>query len=90
MCFAIAQCFGAIVRVRYGHLLGDGTDRSRLFVGNLIGAAVMVIGSIVELVPGVRAERKPLEAMARPAGVPSTAVPQVSSASTTFSPGPAG
>jgi hypothetical protein len=58
VCFAIAQCFGAIVRVRYGHLLGDGTDRSRLFVGNLIGAAVMVIGDIVELVPGVRAERK--------------------------------
>jgi MFS family permease len=85
--FAIAQCFGAIGPVLYGHLIGDGTDPSRLFVGYLIGGAVMVIGGIVELVLGVPAERKPLEAVARPLSVvPGTAVPRAVGA-TAFSPG---
>jgi MFS family permease len=42
--FALAQCFGAFGPVFYGWLIGDGSDPSRLFVGYLIGAAVMVIG----------------------------------------------
>ncbi|TDB79036.1 MFS transporter [Micromonospora sp. KC721] len=64
--FAIAQCFGAIGPVLYGHLIGAGTNPSRLFVGYLIGGAVMVAGGIVEIVFGVRAERRPLESVALP------------------------
>ncbi|BFU45253.1 MFS transporter [Krasilnikovia sp. MM14-A1004] len=63
--FAIAQCFGAIGPVFYGHLIGAG-DPARLFVGYLIGAAVMVVGGIVEVVLGVDAEGKSLEDVAAP------------------------
>ncbi|TDB76194.1 MFS transporter [Micromonospora sp. KC723] len=64
--FAIAQCFGAIGPVLYGHLIGAGTNPSRLFAGYLIGGAVMVVGGIVEIIFGVRAERRPLESVALP------------------------
>jgi hypothetical protein len=64
--FAVAQCFGAVGPVLYGHLIGAGTDPSRLFLGNLLGGAVMVFGGVVEILLGVRAERRPLEDIARP------------------------
>jgi MFS family permease len=64
--FAIAQCFGALGPVFYGWLIGDGSDPSRLFVGYLIGAAVMVAGGIVAMVFGVAAERRSLEDIATP------------------------
>jgi hypothetical protein len=58
-----------------------------LFVGYLVGAGVMILGGVVELVLGVRAERKPLEAVARPLSlVPGTAVPRAAGATTAFSP----
>jgi MFS family permease len=85
--FAIAQCFGAVGPVLYGHLIGTGTDPSRLFVGYLIGGAIMVAGGLVEIALGVSAERKPLEAVALPlSAVPSTAVPRATGATTVFSP----
>ena len=84
--FAIAQCFGAIGPIFYGHLIGDGADPSKLFVGYLIGAGVMILGGVVELLLGVPAERMPLEAVARPLSlVPVTAVPRAPGA-TAFSP----
>jgi MFS family permease len=64
--FAVAQCFGAVGPVLYGHLIGAGTDPSRLFIGYLLGGAVMVFGGVVEILLGVRAERRPLEDIARP------------------------
>jgi len=64
--FAIAQCFGAIGPIFYGHLIGNGADASKLFAGYLVGAGVMILGGVVELLLGVPAERKPLEAVARP------------------------
>jgi MFS family permease len=64
--FAIAQCFGALGPVFYGWLIGDGSDPSRLFVGYLIGAAVMVVGGVVAIVFGVSAEQKSLEDIAIP------------------------
>jgi MFS family permease len=74
--FAIAQCFGAIGPVFYAHLIGNGADTSKLFVGYLIGAGVMVLGGVVEIVLGIPAERRPLESLARPLSlVPGTAVP---------------
>jgi MFS family permease len=66
--FAIAQCFGALGPVIYGALIGDGSDPDRLFYGYLLGAAVMIIGGIVEAVIGVNAERRPLEDIAAPLG----------------------
>jgi MFS family permease len=64
--FAIAQCFGAIGPVFYGHLIGEGDDPSRLFIGYLIGAGVMMIGGIVEIFLGVDAENQSLERVATP------------------------
>jgi MFS family permease len=64
--FAIAQCFGAIGPVFYGHLIGDGHDRSTLFIGYLIGAVVMIVGGLVEVFLGVDAEGKSLEHIAPP------------------------
>jgi MFS family permease len=84
--FAIAQCFGAIGPIFYGHLIGDGSDPRRLFVGYLIGAGVMVIGGLVEIVLGVRAERKPLESLAQPLSAISPTVPRAGGATVTFSP----
>jgi hypothetical protein len=47
----------------------------------------MFPGGVVELVLGVRAERRPLEAVARPLSVvPDTAVSRAAGATTAFSP----
>ena len=87
--FAIAQCFGAVGPIFYGHLIGNGADASKLFVGYLLGAGVMILGGIVELILGIPAERKSLEAVARPLSlVPGTAVPRAAGAATAFSPDP--
>ena len=64
--FAIAQTFGALGPWLYGLLIGTGQDHTRLFVGYLIGAAVMMIGGAVEVVLGVAAEGKSLEDVADP------------------------
>jgi hypothetical protein len=74
--FAIAQCFGAIGPIFYAHLIGTGDDTSKLFVGYLIGAGVMILGGVAEIALGIPAERKPLESLAQPLSlVPGTAVP---------------
>jgi MFS family permease len=64
--FAIAQIFGALGPVFYGALIGDGEDRTGLFIGYLVGAAIMVTGGIVELILGVKAEGKSLEEITKP------------------------
>jgi hypothetical protein len=64
--FAIAQCFGAIGPVFYGWLIGEGEDPGKLFIGFLIGAAVMAVGGIVEWIIGIDAEGKSLEDVATP------------------------
>jgi MFS family permease len=74
--FAIAQCFGAIGPVFYGHLIGEGDDPGKLFIGYLIGAAVMVAGGIVEVVLGVDAEGKSLEHVAPPLSAVSATRPR--------------
>lgn len=53
----------------YGHLIGNGSDPFKLFIGYLIGAGAMVVGGVVEIVLGVAAERKALEDVARPLSV---------------------
>jgi MFS family permease len=64
--FAIAQCFGALGPLIYGALIGDGAHPVRLFIGYLLGAAVMVVGGLTALAFGVDAERRSLEDIATP------------------------
>jgi MFS family permease len=64
--FAIAQVFGAVGPILYGYLIGTGSDPFRLFVGYLIGAGVMVLGGLVEIVLGIAAEGRSLEDIASP------------------------
>ncbi|GAB2509696.1 MFS transporter [Nocardia heshunensis] len=64
--FAIAQCFGALGPVVYGALIGDGEHPVRLFLGYLLGAAVMVGGGLVAHYLAVDAEGRALEDIALP------------------------
>jgi MFS family permease len=64
--FAIAQCFGALGPVIYGALIGTGDNPTRLFIGYLLGAGVMVFGGAVAAVYGISAEGKSLEDIATP------------------------
>ena len=64
--FAIAQVFGAFGPVFYGWLIGDGSDRTGLFIGYVIGGAIMVLGGIVEFAIGIKAEGKSLEDITKP------------------------
>ena len=42
------------------------TIPARLYVGYVIGGAIMVLGGIVELLIGIKAEGKSLEAVTKP------------------------
>jgi len=64
--FAIAQCFGALGPVIYGALIGDGSNPFMLFLGYLLGAAVMIAGGLVAWFLAVDAEGKSLEDIATP------------------------
>jgi MFS family permease len=64
--FAIAQIFGALGPPFYGWLIGDGTSRTGLFIGYLVGAGIMMLGGVVEIVFGINAEGKSLEAITKP------------------------
>jgi MFS family permease len=64
--FAIGTIAGAIGPAFYGWLIGDGADRTGLFVGYLIGAGIMVFGGVVEIICGINAEGKSLEEVTKP------------------------
>jgi MFS family permease len=64
--FAIAQSFGSFGPWFYGHLIGNGQNHNKLFLGYLVGAAVMAIGGVVAAVIGVDAEGRSLEDIATP------------------------
>ena len=64
--FAIAQIFGAFGPLFYGWLIGDGSDRTGLYIGYLVGAGIMIFGGIVEIVLGINAEGKSLEDITKP------------------------
>ncbi len=64
--FAIAQCFGSLGPHIYGHLIGDGHDHGKLFLGYMLAAVIMVIGGVVEIFLGVAAEGQSLEDVATP------------------------
>jgi MFS family permease len=64
--FAIAQIFGAFGPAFYGALIGTGTDPTGLYIGYVVGGAIMVLGGIVELLIGIKAEGKSLEDITKP------------------------
>jgi MFS family permease len=64
--FAIAQSFGALGPWIYGLLIGNGQDHFKLFIDYMLGAAIMVIGGVVEIFLGVNAEGQSLEDIASP------------------------
>ncbi|WP_328360218.1 MFS transporter [Mycobacterium sp. NBC_00419] len=64
--FAIAQCFGALGPVIYGALIGDGSQPFKLFLGYLLGAAIMIGGGLVAWFLAVDAEGRSLEDIATP------------------------
>jgi MFS family permease len=67
--FAVAQSFGALGPWLYGKLIGNGTDHTALFLGYLLGAAVMIVGAVVEVAVGIDAEGRSLEDVALPLGL---------------------
>ena len=64
--FAIAQIVGAVGPAFYGVLIGNGTSRTGLTIGYVVGGGIMIIGGLVEIVFGIDAEGKPLEQIAAP------------------------
>jgi MFS family permease len=64
--FAIAQVFGAFGPAFYGALIGNGTDRTGLYIGYLVGGGIMIVGGLVELAIGINAEGKSLEDITTP------------------------
>jgi hypothetical protein len=60
------QYGGALGPAFYGALIGNGSSRTGLFWGYLIGAGIMVIGGLVEIFLGVNAAGKSLEQVTKP------------------------
>ena len=56
---------GAVAPWLFGALIGSG-DRGAVFNGYLLGAGLMVAAALTELAIGIKAERQPLESVARP------------------------
>jgi MFS family permease len=84
--FAIAQSFGAFGPWFYGHLIGNGQDHTKLFLGYLVGAGVMAIGGVVAAFIGVDAERQSLEDIAMPLSVQRSGSASLKSSGTMVTP----
>jgi MFS family permease len=56
---------GAVAPWLFGMLIGSG-ERGAVFNGYLFGAALMIAAALTELLIGIKAERQPLERVARP------------------------
>jgi MFS family permease len=64
--YAAGTAVGGIVGpLLFGHLIASG-NQDQVAIGFFIGAAVMAVGGIAELIFGVRAEQKQLEQIAEP------------------------
>jgi MFS family permease len=64
--YAIGTALGGVAApVLFGTLIGSG-ERGEVFLGYLLGAILMLGAAAVELAIGVKAERQPLESVARP------------------------
>ncbi len=64
--YAIGTALGGITGpIIFGQLIGTG-DRGSLLIGYLVAAGLMVAAALVELILGVKAERRSLENIAAP------------------------
>ncbi|HEU4702585.1 MAG TPA: MFS transporter [Conexibacter sp.] len=64
--YAVGTAVGGITGpLLFGHLIDSGSQ-SQVAIGFWIGAGVMTIGGVAELLFGVRAEQRPLEEIATP------------------------
>jgi len=64
--YAVGTAIGGVASPwLFGMLVGSG-ERDQVFLGYLFGAALMIGAALVELAIGIRAERQPLESVARP------------------------
>jgi MFS family permease len=68
--YAIGTAAGGIAGpLLFGSLIqnaSDSGDITKIALGYFIGAALMIIGGVVEVIFGVKAERQPLEDLAKP------------------------
>ena len=64
--YALGTATGGVVSPwLFGILVGTG-ERGAVFAGYLLGAGLMIAAAITEFAIGVKAERRPLESVARP------------------------
>ena len=64
--YALGTATGGVVSPwLFGILVGTG-ERSAVFAGYLVGAGLMILAALTEFAIGIRAERQPLESVARP------------------------
>ena len=64
--YALGTAAGGIVAPwLFGMLVGSG-ERGAVFAGYLVGAGLMAAAALTELAIGIKAERQPLESVARP------------------------
>jgi MFS family permease len=64
--YAVGTSLGGVVSPwLFGTLVGSG-ERGAVFDGYLFGAALMIAAALTELAIGIKAERQPLESVARP------------------------
>jgi MFS family permease len=64
--YAVGTALGGVLAPwLFGALVASG-ERSAVFHGYLLGAGLMVVAALTELAIGVKAERQPLESVARP------------------------
>jgi len=64
--YAVGTALGGVVSPwLFGTLVGLG-ERGAVFLGYLLGAGLMVVAALTEIAIGIKAERQPLESVARP------------------------
>jgi hypothetical protein len=64
--YALGTATGGVVSPwLFGILVGTG-ERGAVFAGYLLGAGLMIAAAVTEFAIGVKAERQPLESVARP------------------------
>jgi MFS family permease len=67
--YAVGTGLGGVAAPWLFGMLIDTGERGEVFLGYLLGASLMLIAALVELVIGVKAERQPLESVARPISI---------------------
>jgi MFS family permease len=64
--YATGTALGGIAAPYFFGALIESGSRSHVFVGYIVGAALMLIAAVIQMIWGVAAERRPLEAVAKP------------------------